>query len=93
MTGIGELLKTPAAWLSEEGDENEMVLSSRVRLARNLDDRPFTHIAPQEVLETTLSTDETIATETGTLGRDRSPPRHAPHEAGSTLPLGRLRPL
>ncbi len=46
-----ELLKKPAGWLCEPGEENEMVLSSRVRLARNLNGRPFTHVAAPEVLE------------------------------------------
>jgi len=51
MSEIAELIKTPAGWLSDDGEESEIVLSSRVRLARNLDDRTFTHISSPEVLE------------------------------------------
>ena len=55
MSDITELIRTPAGWLSDEGEESEIVLSSRVRLARNLDDWPFTHIASAEVLESIRS--------------------------------------
>ncbi len=51
MSDIKELINTPARWLSDHGEESEIVLSSRVRLARNLDDRSFTHIASPDVLE------------------------------------------
>ncbi len=48
---IDELLKKPAGWLSGEGEESEMVLSCRIRLARNLDRRPFTHRSTSENLD------------------------------------------
>ncbi|MCU0639139.1 MAG: protein arginine kinase [Candidatus Krumholzibacteria bacterium] len=51
MTDFGKLIDKPAGWLCEPGEESEMVLSSRVRLARNLNGRPFTHIAPPDILE------------------------------------------
>jgi protein arginine kinase len=47
---IRELLAKPAQWLAEGGEEAEMVLSCRVRLARNLEKRPFTHTAQQKQL-------------------------------------------
>lgn len=43
MTAFQELIQKPSAWLSGENEEGEIVLSCRVRLARNLDKRPFTH--------------------------------------------------
>jgi len=36
MSSFAELIKRPVAWLSGEGEEAGLVLSSRVRLARNL---------------------------------------------------------
>ena len=36
-----ELAKEPATWLSGEGPESEVVLSSRIRLARNLREFKF----------------------------------------------------
>jgi protein arginine kinase len=42
---IEELLHQSARWLSGEGPEAEVVLSSRVRLARNLTRYPFVHRA------------------------------------------------
>jgi protein arginine kinase len=43
MTAFQQLIQKPSAWLSAENEESEIVLSSRVRLARNLEKRPFTH--------------------------------------------------
>jgi len=45
--------KTPF-WLQEEGLFSEIVLSSRVRVARNLDDTFFVQRAPKDVLQETL---------------------------------------
>ncbi|HUV36183.1 MAG TPA: protein arginine kinase [Patescibacteria group bacterium] len=50
MSVIKNLLEKPARWLTDDGEENEMVLSCRVRLARNLDKRPFTHTAQPKFL-------------------------------------------
>jgi len=47
------LLKTPASWLAEGGEESELVLSTRVRLARNIDGRTFTHCAEASELDST----------------------------------------
>ena len=53
MSGLNELITSPAEWLSGGNEENEMVLSCRVRLARNLEKRPFPHSAGKELLERT----------------------------------------
>lgn len=47
---ISDLLQQPARWLTGEGEESEMVLSCRVRLARNLERQPFTHAAQPKTL-------------------------------------------
>lgn len=41
MTGLGGLATSPPAWLASPGEHNGIVLSSRVRLARNLADQAF----------------------------------------------------
>ncbi|MGD0154440.1 MAG: ATP--guanido phosphotransferase, partial [Thermacetogeniaceae bacterium] len=35
-------------WMEGEGPESQIVISSRVRLARNLSEQPFPHLMPQE---------------------------------------------
>ncbi|UCF06222.1 MAG: protein arginine kinase [bacterium] len=45
-----ELIGKPAEWLSGENEESELVLSSRVRLARNIDKLPFTHTGREKVM-------------------------------------------
>jgi protein arginine kinase len=49
-----EMIRRPADWLSGDGLENEIVLSSRVRLARNLAGHRFTHNAGGPELEEIL---------------------------------------
>jgi protein arginine kinase len=44
-SALQTLLKKPASWLEDGGKESELVLSSRVRLARNIEGRTFTHCA------------------------------------------------
>lgn len=48
MSVIKALIEKPASWLSGENEESELVLSSRARLARNLDRHPFTHAGKGE---------------------------------------------
>lgn len=50
-----DMADNPARWLSGSGEENEIVLSSRVRLARNLEDRRFTHNAKKDELSSVLT--------------------------------------
>lgn len=59
MSALKTLIEKPALWLSGEAEESEMVLSSRVRLARNLDKRPFTHGATAQVLKDILEESKT----------------------------------
>ncbi|MBU8922735.1 MAG: protein arginine kinase [Bacteroidales bacterium] len=67
MSDVADLIKKSAGWLSDEGEESEIVLSSRVRLARNLDDWPFSHIASSEVLESIRSEVSAAVMENGLL--------------------------
>ena len=48
---FGDLFATTSPWLQGEGPHAEMVLSTRIRLARNLRDVPFTHRAREEQLQ------------------------------------------
>jgi protein arginine kinase len=47
---FAELFAQPSPWLSGDGPAAEMVLSTRIRLARNLSGVPFTHRARAEQL-------------------------------------------
>lgn len=40
---VNDLMRTPGAWLDGSGEESEIVLSSRARIARNLQGHRFTH--------------------------------------------------
>jgi protein arginine kinase len=61
MKSVRELLERPSVWLRGSGPESEVVLSTRVRFARNLAGRPFPQHAPpaaraellREILELT----------------------------------------
>jgi len=49
---LSDLIKKHAAWLTLEGPSGDIVLSSRIRIARNLDRLPFTSVAsPKEQKE------------------------------------------
>jgi len=50
-----ELFASSAPWLRGEGPHADMVLSTRIRLARNLRDVPFTHRAHDEQLHGVLA--------------------------------------
>jgi protein arginine kinase len=50
-----ELFASTAPWLKGEGPHADMVLSTRIRLARNLRDVPFTHRAQDEQLHGVLA--------------------------------------
>ena len=51
---FADLITRPSPWLSGEGPHAEMVLSTRIRLARNLRSVPFTHRARDEQLQGVL---------------------------------------
>ncbi len=53
-TSFAELMARPSEWLSGEGAHAEMVLSTRIRLARNVSNVPFTHRARDEQLQGVL---------------------------------------
>ena len=46
--GLENLARTAGAWLKDSGPESDIVISSRVRLARNLKDHPFLPKAAKE---------------------------------------------
>jgi protein arginine kinase len=50
-----EMAKKPAVWLSGEGSNSQVVLSSRVRLARNIANSPFPSRADTDKRESILS--------------------------------------
>ena len=52
--GFDALIGRPSPWLSGAGPHGEMVLSTRIRLARNLHSVPFTHRARDEQLQGVL---------------------------------------
>ncbi|MBI4432855.1 MAG: protein arginine kinase [Candidatus Omnitrophica bacterium] len=62
MTNIDHLLKHTCEWLRGTGPNSDIVMSSRIRLARNLEKMPFSHWASKklekealEILETALA--------------------------------------
>jgi protein arginine kinase len=52
---FSELIERPSPWLSGDGPHGGMVLSTRIRLARNLTTVPFTHRARDEQLQGVLA--------------------------------------
>lgn len=50
-----EMAKKPAVWLSGEGSNSQVILSSRVRLARNIANSPFPSRADTDKRESILS--------------------------------------
>ncbi len=55
LASFDALVARPSPWLSGEGPHAGMVLSTRMRLARNLQSVPFTHRAREEQLQGVLS--------------------------------------
>ena len=47
---LQEMARRPAPWLIQEAAERDIVLSSRVRLARNVEGRPFPHVLGEDAL-------------------------------------------
>lgn len=64
---VRDLIHKPAKWLDASGQENEIILSSRIRIARNLDKRRFTHNAPADELSSILAHTRSAAAVTNTL--------------------------
>ena len=57
-----DLVRQPARWLSGAGPQSEIVMSSRVRVARNLSGHRFTHSCDNEELSEILQTTRDAAT-------------------------------
>ncbi|MFH1755683.1 MAG: ATP--guanido phosphotransferase, partial [Candidatus Latescibacterota bacterium] len=58
---IEDMIKQPASWLLASGEDSEIVLSSRVRLARNIENHRFTHHAKSEELKAILDDTHAVA--------------------------------
>jgi protein arginine kinase len=59
---LDDLLNHTSEWLKSTGPNSEIVISSRIRLARNLEKNPFPHWANKKQLEQVLkAVEETIA--------------------------------
>lgn len=58
---LDQLAREPSPWLDASGPHADMVLSTRVRLARNLVGMPFTHRARDEQLVSVLGSVERAA--------------------------------
>ncbi len=50
MTELRAMSRRQAPWIAQPGPESDIALSSRVRLARNLEQSRFTHITPADEL-------------------------------------------
>jgi protein arginine kinase len=68
---LDAMVKEPGRWLSGGGDEQEIVMSSRVRIARNLSGHRFTHHCDNEELSEILKESWNAARETGAFARNR----------------------
>jgi protein arginine kinase len=68
---IRDMVETPAGWLDGSGEESEIILSSRIRIARNLEQRRFTHHAKNEELGAILEQTRAAASETDSLRESR----------------------
>jgi len=62
-----DMLSHPASWLDASGKESEIIMSSRVRVARNLARHRFTHNCDSEELSEVLSSVSGTAGGTGTF--------------------------
>ena len=63
-----ELAGRTSPWLSGEGPHADLVLSTRIRLARNLDQVPFTHRARDEQLQGVLASAGVAAQRSAAFG-------------------------
>ncbi len=65
---VDHLLKQTCEWLRGTGPNSDIVMSSRVRLARNLETQPFSHWATKKQEKETLESLESAALSTDLLG-------------------------
>jgi len=68
---VNEMVRRPGAWMDGTGEEGEIVLSSRVRIARNLHGHRFTHNCDGAELASILGSSLEAAAETRALARAR----------------------
>jgi protein arginine kinase len=66
-----DMLDNAASWLDGGGEESEIIMSSRVRVARNLHGRRFAHNCDNEELSDILSAVSAAAGETDSLRNGR----------------------
>lgn len=66
---VRDMIKTPAGWLSGSGDESEIVLSSRIRMARNVENRRFPQNADKDELAAVLEQTRSAAEKTPVFKR------------------------
>jgi len=66
-----DMLNNAASWLDASGEESEIIMSSRVRVARNLFGHRFAHNCDNEELADILASVNRSAGETDTLGDGR----------------------
>ena len=78
---FADMFKKPARWMDGSGDESEIVLSGRIRLARNMEGRRFTQNASTEELASVLEQVRAATSETHSLKRS------------SYLPMGNVATL
>ena len=64
-----EMAKSPAAWLSGQGDEALVILSTRIRLARNVAGCRYPTTADTDTRERVIGYFDSVVTRTGQLGR------------------------
>lgn len=66
---LDDILRKPAGrWLEESGPESDVLLSSRIRLARNVRDMPFPHLLNQTQGKEVLAIAESVAREINKFG-------------------------
>lgn len=65
---LERLARTPSPWLDGSGPRSALVVSTRVRLARNLNQVPFTHRARDEQLQSVLASVGGAAARTQSFG-------------------------
>lgn len=64
---LDDFIKQPASWIAGSGPDDAIVVSSRIRLARNLARAPFSHRATAEQLEAVVRHCERAFAETEAL--------------------------
>jgi protein arginine kinase len=79
------MLARPSPWLDGTGAHPEIVLSTRIRLARNLRSSPFTHRAREDELKTVLGSVERAAARSSAFGGGTFLPMHELGEMERTL--------